>query len=64
MAAHAVGDDEESRADVRGVLVVGADQAHVGAGGGAQGQGHGALLPQLEQRLADLDRDPDRHHRR
>lgn len=41
VAAHAVGDDEQLIAGVPGVLVAAADEADVGARGGAQHQGHG-----------------------
>ena len=40
VAAHAVGDHQQVAARVGGVLVVRADQAHVGAGGIAQGDAH------------------------
>ena len=40
MAAHAVGEGQQSRTGVDRILVVGADQAAVAAGGVAQGQGH------------------------
>src|SRR5205823_3633886 len=40
VAAHAVGDGEQSRPGVDGVLVVVADETHVGAGGIPQHQGH------------------------
>ncbi len=58
VTAHAVGDDEQARADVRGVLVVGADQAHVGAGGGAQGQGHARYFRSSSSVLPTLTGTP------
>ena len=38
---HAIGDDEQSRAGVSGVLVLAANHADIGARGVAQGEGHG-----------------------
>ena len=57
--AHAVGDDEQARPGVAGVLVALAEQPDVGARGEAQGQRHRALPPQLEDGLADAYGGPD-----
>src|SRR5690606_6510659 len=60
VSAHPVGDHEEVFAGVGGVLVVGAEFAHVGDGGAFSGAGH-PLPPQLETGGADAYGCAERH---
>ena len=67
VAAHPVGDDEEVRPGIPGVLVLRAHQAHVGAGSVVERDLHGACpsVPQLDDSLADAQHAAslDRHGR-
>ena len=60
VTAHAVGHGQQVGTGVAGVLVVGPDHAHVGAGGVVEREGH-ALPLQLHDGLADPQHAADRH---